>query len=179
MLFTILVISVLVAVDQFTKYWATVALAPNGTAPFLPGIMELRYVLNDGAAFSILGGKEWGRVFLIVLTSIAMLVILYLLFFRRGSMNRLCYASLLLIEAGGIGNLIDRVLNGYVVDFFATTFINFAIFNVADCFISVGFAFLVLYYILEERKHRRAAAADTKSPAPQQQDEGTEPENGK
>lgn len=156
MLFTIVVISVLVAIDQLTKYWATLALAPNGSAPFLPGIMELRYVLNDGAAFSILGGKEWGRIFLIIFTSAAMLAILFLLFFRRSSMNRLCYAALLLIEAGGIGNLIDRILNGYVVDFFATTFIDFAVFNVADCFILVGFALLILYYILEEWKNHKS-----------------------
>ena len=179
MLFTVVVISVLVAADQLTKYWATLALAPNGSAPFLPGIMELRYVLNDGAAFSMLGGKEWGRVFLIVLTSIAMLVILFLLFFRRSSMNRLCYAALLLIEAGGIGNLIDRVLNGYVVDFFATTFINFAVFNVADCFITVGFALLVLYYILEERKNHRANAAKAEGSGQQEAGEGARPNDGR
>ena len=176
MLFTIVVISVLVAADQLTKYLATLALAPNGSAPFLPGIMELRYVLNDGAAFSMLGGREWGRAFLIALTSIAMLVILYLLFFRRSAMNRLCYAALLLIEAGGIGNLIDRVLNGYVVDFFATTFIDFAVFNVADCFISVGFVLLVLYYLLEERKNHRGAKE--KAAGAEQEDEGAEPNDG-
>ena len=72
--------------------------------------MELRYVLNDGAAFSVFSGKAWGQWFLIAVISAALLAVLYLLFFQRARLDRLGYAALLLIEAGGIGNLIDLSL---------------------------------------------------------------------
>ena len=156
MLFTIISIAAMVGLDQFTKYWATAALAPDRTAPFLPGIMELRYVLNDGAAFSVFSGKAWGQWFLIAVTSAALLAVLYILFFQRARLDRLGYAALLLIEAGGIGNLIDRVLHGYVVDFFATTFVEFAVFNVADCFVSMGVVLLAVYYIRSESAAKKA-----------------------
>ena len=76
---------------------------------------------------------------------------------------RLEYISLLLIWAGGIGNLIDRVLHGTVVDFFAVTFTNFAVFNVADCYVTVGVCLLLLFYIIKEvrdAKQKKAAGND-------------------
>lgn len=155
MLLTIISILLLIGLDQLTKYWVTLALAPDGVAAFLPGIMELRYVENDGAAFSMLANQEWGRWFLIIVTSVALLVVLYLLLTRKLSDAKLCQAALVLIFAGGVGNLIDRIRTGYVVDFFATTFIDFAVFNVADCFITIGFALLILYFLLSEIKGRR------------------------
>ena len=154
MLLTIISIVVLIGLDQLTKYWATIALAPDKAAPFLPGIMELRYTRNEGAAFSMLADKEWGRWFLIGVTSIALAVVLYLILTKTLSTSKLCQAALALIFAGGVGNLVDRVRTGYVVDFFATTFIDFAVFNVADCFITVGFALLILYFLLSEWKAR-------------------------
>ena len=126
MLFSVLVVAAIVALDQLTKYLATTHLAPVGSMPFIPGIMELRYLLNDGMAFSLLSGGRW---LLIAVTSVAMA------------------GMLLMIIGGGIGNLIDRVATGYVVDFFATTFIDFAVFNVADCFVTVG-VFLLAAAIL-------------------------------
>ena len=161
MLLTIISILVLIGLDQLTKYWATIALAPDKTAAFLPGIMELRYVRNDGAAFSMLADKEWGRWFLIIVTSVALLILLYLLLTRTLSSSKLCQAALVLIFTGGVGNLIDRIRTGYVVDFFATTFMNFAVFNVADCFITVGFALLILHFLLTEVKERRKKKEET------------------
>ena len=150
MLFTIISIAAMVGLDQLTKYWATLALAPDKTAPFLPGIMELRYVLNDGAAFSVFSGKVWGQWFLIAVTSAALLAVLYVLFFKRARLDKLGYAALLLIEAGGIGNLIDRVLNGEVVDYINLLFMRFAVFNFADICVCVGVALWVLVIFLEE-----------------------------
>ena len=146
MLFTILATLALVAFDQLTKYLATLYLAPIGAVPFIPGIMELRYILNDGAAFSILSGNRW---FLIVITGIALAGLGWYLLFRKPQ-DKLTYFALLLVFAGGIGNLVDRVLNGVVVDFFATTFMNFAVFNVADCFVCVGMGMLILAVVREE-----------------------------
>lgn len=143
----------LVAVDQLTKLWAVRVLQPQGSMPFLPGVLEFRFVLNDGAAFSMLGGKQ---IFLILFTSLALLVLTAYLVFRMPA-SRLEYFSWVLILAGGVGNLIDRVENGVVVDFWNFLFVNFAVFNFADVLVTVGVCLLVLYLICLEVKSHRAA----------------------
>lgn len=147
---TLVIAAVLIALDQLTKYLATTFLAPVGSVPFLPGIMELRYVLNDGMAFSMLAGKRW---ILVAATGIALCAIAVYLWRKKPATKAeyLEYWSWVLVFAGGVGNLIDRVRTGYVVDFFATTFIDFAVFNVADCFVTVGIALLIISVILLER----------------------------
>lgn len=137
-----------VVLDQLTKYFAQLYLQPVGTMPFIPGIMELRFVLNDGAAFSSFAGA---RLFLILFTGIAIAALAVYLFWKKPP-KRLERTALVLLIGGGLGNLIDRVRTGVVVDFFATTFVDFAVFNVADCFVCVGAAMLILYVVLEERK---------------------------
>lgn len=137
-----------VVLDQLTKYFAQLYLQPVGTMPFIPGIMELRFVLNDGAAFSSFAGA---RLFLILFTGIAIAALAVYLFWKKPP-KRLERMALVLLIGGGLGNLIDRVRTGVVVDFFATTFVDFAVFNVADCFVCVGAAMLILYVFLEERK---------------------------
>ncbi|HJB39169.1 MAG TPA: signal peptidase II [Candidatus Ruthenibacterium avium] len=137
-----------VVLDQLTKYFAQLYLQPVGTMPFIPGIMELRFVLNDGAAFSSFAGA---RLFLILFTGIAIAALAVYLFWKKPP-KRLERTALVLLIGGGLGNLIDRVRTGVVVDFFATTFVDFAVFNVADCFVCVGAAMLILYVFLEERK---------------------------
>lgn len=137
-----------VVLDQLTKYFAQLYLQPVGTMPFIPGIMELRFVLNDGAAFSSFAGA---RLFLILFTGIAIAALAVYLFWKKPP-KRLERTALVLLIGGGLGNLIDRVRTGVVVDFFATTFVDFAVFNVADCFVCVGAAMLILHVFLEERK---------------------------
>lgn len=137
-----------VVLDQLTKYFAQLYLQPVETMPFIPGIMELRFVLNDGAAFSSFAGA---RLFLILFTGIAIAALAVYLFWKKPP-KRLERTALVLLIGGGLGNLIDRVRTGVVVDFFATTFVDFAVFNVADCFVCVGAAMLILYVFLEERK---------------------------
>ena len=154
LLISVIIIIALTGLDQLTKHLATVYLAPVGAMPFIPGVMELRYVLNDGAAFSMLADAEWGRVFLIVVTGLA-LVALAVYFFWKKPSSWLERWVFILIFSGGLGNLIDRVLNGYVVDFFATTFMNFAVFNVADCFVCIGGALWVLAVMIAEHKKKK------------------------
>ncbi len=156
-------IAVLIALDQITKYLATLYLAPVGVLPFIPGVMELRYVLNDGAAFSLLSGVEGGRVILLVFTGIALAALAVYLFWKKPA-ARLERAALVLIIAGGLGNFVDRALNGVVVDFFATTFMNFAVFNVADIFVCVGVGLMVLSLLLEEYRSRKKARAERQAP---------------
>ena len=111
-IFNLLCVAALVGLDQAIKFWAVSALQPVGAMPLIPHVVELRFVLNQGMAFSLLSGKQ---LFLIVATSAALLLVAYWLFFRSRN-NRMQQAALILVLGGGIGNLIDRVLNGEVVD---------------------------------------------------------------
>lgn len=147
MLASILAVAAILAADQFTKFLATTYLAPVGAMPFLPGLMELRYVLNDGMAFSMLAGARW---LLIVITGAALAALGWYTVVKREKQSRLEHAALLMVIGGGVGNLIDRVLHGYVVDFFATTFVDFAVFNVADCFVVVGVILLAVAILRQE-----------------------------
>ena len=156
-LVTIVLTVVLVAVDQLIKYWATINLAPVGIMPLIPGVVELRYFLNDGAAFSSFGGKQ---TFLIVFTSIALLAVAWYLLFKRPA-KKLEYVSWLLVLAGGIGNLIDRVLNHEVVDYINLLFMRFAIFNFADILVCVGIGLLILSLILDEVSARKNKQKET------------------
>ncbi len=152
------VLAVLVGVDQLIKVWAVQVLAPVQAMPLIPHIVELRFYLNDGMAFSMLSGKQF---FLIVVTSIALLVVAYVLFTRCKN-SLLLRSSLLLILSGGIGNLIDRVLNGCVVDYINPLFMNFAVFNFADICVCVGAALLVLYVLLSDSEEKKTNEKDTK-----------------
>ena len=139
-------VAALVGADQLIKLWAIRALAPVGAMPLIPHLVELRFVLNQGMAFSLLSGKQ---LFLIVATSAALLLVAYELFFRsRGKL--LQRIAFILVLGGGIGNLIDRVLNGEVVDYINLLFMNFAVFNFADICVCVGVAMWVLVIFLEE-----------------------------
>ena len=145
-LFNLAAVAALVGIDQLIKLWAVQALQPVGTLPLIPHVVELRFVLNPGMAFSLLSGRQ---LFLIVATSAALILVAYWLFFRSRN-NRLQQAAQILVLAGGIGNLIDRVLNGEVVDYINPLFIDFAVFNFADILVCVGVALWVLVILLEE-----------------------------
>lgn len=162
MLFTILFSLGLVAVDQFTKYLANEFLMQIGTAPLIPGIIEFSYVLNDGAAFSFFSGN---RFLLVGVTSVALIILAAYLLIKKPK-NKWEYFSWLLIFSGGLGNLIDRITNGVVVDFFNFQFIDFAVFNVADIYVTCGVALLFITICTaeyKEYKKRKAAPAEEKN----------------
>ena len=144
-LFSLLGAAVLVVIDQLIKHWATAALLPVGNMDVLPGIVELRYCLNDGMAFSMLAGKQ---TLLIGMTSVMLVVVAAMLFARKMPVwERISWT---LILGGGVGNLIDRVLNGVVVDYINVLFMHLAIFNFADICVCVGVGLWVLVIFLEE-----------------------------
>ncbi len=132
----LIIIIAAIGLDQMTKYLAASYLKPIATFPIIKNVLHLTYSENTGAAFSILRGRQ---VFLIAITILAMLFMvgyLYKWSQSDGQMwQKICFS---LVVGGGIGNLIDRVRMGYVVDFIDFRWINFAIFNVADSFIVVG-----------------------------------------
>lgn len=137
------VIAVCIIADQVIKLWAISSLKSLGTIPLIDEVFHLTYVENHGAAFSILQNKT---IFLIVITSVALLIAAFLLF--KGKIKgTILQTSVALIISGGIGNLIDRIRLGFVVDYLDFRLINFPVFNLADCFVVVG-TFLLLFYEL-------------------------------
>lgn len=154
--FSVLAAVVLVAVDQLIKQWATAVLQPVGAITVLPGILELRYYLNDGMAFSMLAGRQ---TLLIAMTSIMLVCVLLVLLLRKmGLWERI---SWILILGGGIGNLIDRFLNGVVVDYINVLFVNFAVFNFADICITTGVISLMAWVLYDSfRKEKSEMSSD-------------------
>ena len=146
----------LVVLDQIVKYLVRANIPLGGSVPFIPRLLDLTYVQNTGAAFSILRQHTW----LLTLTS-AVVVLAMCFFLVKGFFkNRLGLFSAALVLAGGVGNLIDRVLFGFVTDMFQTTFMEFAVFNVADCCITVGVPLLFLYvwlYVGKDEKKEGGA----------------------
>ncbi|NLP46160.1 MAG: signal peptidase II [Epulopiscium sp.] len=142
--FTIIIVF-LVAIDQITKYLARIYLKPLGTIPCIPDIFHLTFVENRGAAFGILQNKTW--FFIIITIFILMGMIYYYNMLPSTPKYKWIRISFILIIAGAIGNLIDRIKQGYVIDFFDFRLIQFPVFNVADCYVVVG-TFLLAYLLL-------------------------------
>lgn len=138
-----IVAALLVLADQVVKLLVRTHIPLGSSVPFLPHVMELTYVQNTGAAFSILQEHTW----LLTLISMLLVAAMLVLVARRIIVGKLGVWAATLIVAGGIGNLIDRVALGYVTDMFRTLFMNFAVFNVADCFITVGVVLLAVYIL--------------------------------
>ncbi len=127
--------------DQLTKLAVRTGIPLGGSVPFIPHVLDLTYVQNTGAAFSILRTHTW----LLTLISAAVVLAMCALIIKGFFKNALGRWAAALVLAGGMGNLIDRVVFGFVTDMFKTTFMDFAVFNVADCCITVGVPLLFLY----------------------------------
>ena len=134
-----------VAADQAVKFLVVNTMSPGESEPLLPPLLQLTRVHNYGAAWSSFSGARW---LLIILTAVGMGVLAWLLV--KVVRHPLGQWSLACILGGGIGNLIDRVLNGEVVDYINPLFIDFAVFNFADILVCVGVALWVLVILLEE-----------------------------
>lgn len=143
-----IMIVLIIAFDQITKYFASLKLADGSVAKFIPGVVQFKYAENTGMAFSMLSGARW--VF-IALTVVVCVGVFYYLLSNRCK-NLWLYWSLGVILSGGIGNLIDRIRFGYVVDFIEPIFVNFAIFNIADCAVTCGAVVLVGYLLYDAFK---------------------------
>ena len=147
-LYYILFTVAVVAVDQYTKYLTLANISLYENLPFIPNFLGFTYVQNTGAAFSSFEGQQW----LFVLIFAALTVALLWEYFKSPmpftKFERWCIAA---VYAGGLGNMIDRVRFGYVVDMIETLFMNFPVFNVADCFITCGcFALIISLFFNRE-----------------------------
>ena len=145
-MFNILFVIVLVALDQGFKYLATKFLVDIVPVTIIPNVIGMNYVHNYGAGFSILSGKT---DFLIYFTAIALIAIAFCIVTKKFETPKE-ELYFVLILAGGVGNLIDRVLNGYVVDYLEFLFMEFPVFNFADILICVGVGLYALDTIKTE-----------------------------
>ncbi|MBO5122281.1 MAG: signal peptidase II [Oscillospiraceae bacterium] len=151
---------VMIAGDQALKGWTVSHLELGESTPFIPAIMQLTRVHNYGAAWSSLSGKT---VLLIAVTAVMMIAVAVLLI-RRVVRHPLGVAACLLILGGGIGNIIDRIRLGYVVDMFDLLLFSYPVFNLADCFVVVGAILGAVYYLwIYEKFDARKKSNDSPS----------------
>ena len=131
----ILFTAVVVGLDQFTKYLTVANIPLHSQLPFLPDFLGLTYVRNYGAAFSSFQGQQWLFALIFLVFTIGIIWEYFKKPMGFNKFERWCIAA---VYAGGLGNMIDRIRLGYVVDMIQTLFMDFPVFNVADCFITCG-----------------------------------------
>lgn len=162
------------SLDQLTKRWVLSNIPAGSRRPFIPGVLDLFHVQNDGAAFSIGSGRP---LFFAALTAVVVLGMIYAVM-REKNLPYPLIAILGLVAGGGIGNGLERVAHGSVTDFLATTFMNFAIFNVADIFVTCGIIAACIYWFIWDSKKRAgkndSEASERESGANKENDEDGE-----
>ena len=140
----------IIAVDQLSKYFVVKNIGLTDCIEIIPNIINFVYVKNTGAAFSFLSQKDYGIVLLSIVSVLFCIgVIAYACYYKPK--NRLLRLSLSLMFAGAVGNVIDRIVKGFVVDFIELDFINFPVFNLADIAITVGAALLIIYVLFFDK----------------------------
>ena len=162
MILMIAIILGAIVLDNLTKWLTVICLEYRETVPLWQDVFHFTYERNEGAAFGMLSEHRW--VFMVVSTVAIIGLLIYLFGFKPKS--KLVQISLAMIAGGGIGNMIDRVYLGYVVDFIDVRLIDFAVFNVADSFVTVG-AFLFMGYMIydtvqEYKREKEAKAQEEK-----------------
>lgn len=148
--------AVLIAADQVIKYFVLLNLKPIGTFPVIPGLFELSYVENRGSAFGMMANHSWIIIGIVVLGC----AFVGFLLFRYQHHTFFSRAAATLIIAGGIGNLIDRFLYGYVVDYLHVLFFDY-VFNFADCCITVGAVLFVIHVLYVSHLEKKAQTLES------------------
>lgn len=143
MITTSIILILLVAADQLTKFLTLIFLKPISTKVLIKGVLSLTYVENYGAAFGMLQNSRW--VFITLTIAIISAILAYRI--RSGENGKLFNSASFLLISGGMSNLIDRIFRGYVVDMIQFTFIDYPVFNFADCCVVAG-AVLMCIYVL-------------------------------
>lgn len=147
-----IVIAAIIILDQGFKQLIELNLALNQSVPLIKGILNLSLIYNYGAAFSVLQNKQ---VILIPITLIVSGIILFLMLRNRKTGHWSLMLSFAMIFGGGIGNLIDRIRLGYVIDYLEIKFFKFPVFNIADMAVVSGSALLVIYILFIETKAQK------------------------
>lgn len=139
----LIITSIVTVLDQISKYYAKEYLRPIGYFPIIQDVFHLTYVENRGAAFGMFQGQRW--IFIVLTVAIAAAIAYYLV--KIPGKSIFLKTALSLVLGGAIGNLIDRIRFGYVVDMFDFTLINYPVFNIADSSLVIG-SILLGYYLL-------------------------------
>ena len=138
-----LLLAACIAGDQLLKYWVVRHLEIGQSAAFLPGLVRLTRLHNTGAAW----GSFSGSTALLTAVTAVLLVAVAWLVLKKVIRHPLGLCAAMLVLGGGIGNMIDRICRGYVVDMFDLEFMSYPIFNLADCFVVVGVILGAVYYL--------------------------------
>ncbi len=141
LLYMALFAAAIVAADQFTKFLTVANIALYQDVEFIPGFLGLTYVQNTGAAFSSFEGQQWLFMVIFIVFTVAVVYEYTKKAMPFSGPERWCIAA---IYGGGLGNMIDRIRLGFVVDMIETKFMEFPVFNVADCFITCGCILLMI-----------------------------------
>ncbi len=151
-----------VGLDQLSKFICVNNLELGESISVIPGVLRFTYIRNEGAAFGSFSDSRW--VFMVASVVMIVLIVCYVIS-NRSKLSALAVTTLAMIIGGGIGNMIDRIAYGYVIDFIDFIFLPFWkwIFNVADTFVCVGAALLVLIYIIHEVKNKKEKNDDVKT----------------
>ena len=149
MLLYIIAVLLMIALDQAVKLWALTSLQTQHTIPLIENVFHLTYVENRGAAFSLFAQFDSRWIFVALACVITVVILIALQ--KKYMQTVLGRWSLVLIAAGALGNAIDRVAHGFVVDLFDFRLIHFPVFNVADIFICIGGALFVIYFMFQHK----------------------------
>ncbi|MDR1217688.1 MAG: signal peptidase II [Oscillospiraceae bacterium] len=154
----------IVLLDQLLKYWTTVSVELGGRVELLRNVIHITHVKNSGAAFGIFSDMRWVLIAVSALCIVALSVVI--VHYRNNFWGRIGLASVL---GGAVGNFIDRLAVGEVIDMFEFEFISFAIFNVADIFITLGGIVFCLAFIIKSPSGaaKRLAAGAARAPSPE------------
>ena len=149
MLLYIIAVLLMIVLDQAVKLWALTSLQAQHTIPLIENVFHLTYVENRGAAFSLFAQFDSRWIFVALACVITVVILIAL---QKNYMQTVLGRwSLVLIAAGALGNAIDRVAHGFVVDLFDFRLIHFPVFNVADIFICIGGALFVIYFMFQHK----------------------------
>lgn len=148
----VLIAAVIVVLDQISKVLVVANIPLGGYVEAIPGLFHLTHIHNTGAAFSMLSGQ---RTFFLLITAAFLAVVIYCAV--KQILTKPYLLILAFITGGAIGNLVDRILYGYVIDMIAVDFMNFAIFNVADIFVTCGAFVLAIYTLFFDREPKKEA----------------------
>lgn len=144
----ILIVGIIIAIDQLTKSFFSGVSVGTTTLVILPNVLDFTVVHNTGAAWGMFG--DWTNIF-VVIAFVVLIAIAFVVFLRGNSCDTMTVVSLSLLFAGGLGNAIDRVCQGYVIDFINFKIINFPVFNIADTAITFGVILLIINVLFKKK----------------------------
>lgn len=157
--YSVIAMVLLVIIDQIIKFFIDLYLKPIGSVPIINKVLQLSYYENDGAMMGLMSGKT---ALMTVLAVVCLSVIAFVIFSGKIKFG-IDYCCIVMMMSGGLGNIVDRIFRGYVIDYIEVLFVDFYIFNFADCLVTCAAIILItnqIYEIIKESKSKKVKAAD-------------------